>query len=125
MLHRSRAFPLTIWMISLTSPLVGQETVRIIQTNAAGDSVHIIDPRTNEVVDVIPGISIAHGVTSAPDGSALYFSNEVDHTLDIVPMAELRVVRQIPLTGRPNNVAITGEDAFVGVIHLDVECSSF
>ncbi len=101
--------------------------VRIIQTNAAGDNVHIIDPTTNEVVDVIQGIPIPHGVTSHPDGSTLYFSNEVDHTLDVVPTATLRVSAQIPLTGRPNNisitpdgrkvyVAITGTDAFVDVI---------
>ena len=107
-------------------------TVRIIQTNAAGDNVHIIDPATHKVVDMILGIPMAHGVTSAPDGSALYFSNEVDRTLDIVPTKTLRVTKQIPLTGRPNNVAITPdgskvyvaitrEDAFVDVVHLDEE----
>ena len=112
----------------LAAPLSAQSgKVRIIQTNAAGDNVHIIDPTTNEVVDVILGIPIPHGVTSHPDGSTLYFSNEVDHTLDVVPTATLRVSAQIPLTGRPNNisitpdgrkvyVAITGSDAFVDVI---------
>ena len=112
----------------LAVPLRAQSgKVRIIQTNAAGDNVHIIDPTTNEVVDVIMGIPIPHGVTSHPDGSTLYFSNEVDHTLDVVPTATLRVSAQIPLTGRPNNisitpdgrkvyVAITGSDAFVDVI---------
>ena len=103
------------------------QAVRIIQTNAAGDNVHIIDPAPNKVVDVITGITIPHGVTSAPDGSALYFSNEVNHTLDVVPTATLRVAKQIPLSGRPNNVAITpdgrkvyvairAEGAFVDVI---------
>lgn len=112
----------------LAAPLNAQSgKIRIIQTNAAGDNVHIIDPTTNEVVDVILGIPIPHGVTSHPDGSTLYFSNEVDHTLDVVPTATLRVSAQIPLTGRPNNisitpdgrkvyVAITGSDAFVDVI---------
>ena len=112
----------------LAAPLNAQSgKVRIIQTNAAGDNVHIIDPTTNEVVDVIMGIPIPHGVTSHPDGSTLYFSNEVDHTLDVVPTATLEVSAQIPLTGRPNNisitpdgrkvyVAITGSDAFVDVI---------
>ncbi len=112
----------------LSVPLNAQSgKVRIIQTNAAGDNVHIIDPTTNEVVDVILGIPIPHGVTSHPDGSTLYFSNEVDHTLDVVPTATLKVSAQIPLTGRPNNISITpdgrkvyvairGSDAFVDVI---------
>ena len=116
-------------VVFFATPAAGQ-TVRIVQTNAAGDNVHLIDPATNEVVDVILGIPIPHGVTSHPDGSALYFSNEVDHTLDVVPTKTLRVAKKIPLTGRPNNisitpdgrkmyVAITGRDAFVDVIDLE------
>ncbi|MGH7712211.1 MAG: hypothetical protein ACREOG_13050 [Gemmatimonadaceae bacterium] len=108
-------------------------TVRIVQTNAAGDDVHLIDPATNRVVDIIHGIPIAHGVTSHPDGTALYFSNEVDRTLDIVPAATLKVAKKIPLSGRPNNVAITPDgrklyvaireesNAFVDVIDLRAE----
>ena len=36
---------------------------RIIQTNAAGDNVHVIDPATNKVVGVINDIEVPHGVT--------------------------------------------------------------
>lgn len=112
------------------APASAQEgTVRIVQTNAAGDDIHLIDPATNEVVDIIVGIEIPHGVTSAPDGSELYFSNEVDHTLDVVPTSTLHVDAKIPLSGRPNNVAIvpdgskvyvaiTGSDAFVDIIDM-------
>jgi len=105
--------------ILLAAPSHAQSrTVRIIQTNAAGDNVHLIDPTTNRVVDTIPGIPIAHGVTSNPDGSALYFSNEVDRTLDVVPAATLRVTKKVPLTNRPNNVAITpdGRKLYVAIV---------
>ena len=57
---------------------------RIIQTNAAGDNIHLIDPATNKVVGVINDIEVPHGVTSAPDGTRLYFTNESLHTLDVV-----------------------------------------
>lgn len=123
-----RVFAGIVLSALLAPPLAAQDgMVRIIQTNAAGDDVHVIDPATNEVVDVIPGIPIAHGVTSHPDGSELYFSNEVEHTLDVVSTSTMSVVAQIPLSGRPNNVAITPDgskvyvaitrgDAFVDVI---------
>jgi YVTN family beta-propeller protein len=126
--RRLRVLSLSLGIGFLAAPLSAQSgTVRIIQTNAAGDNVHIIDPTTNKIVDVILGIPIAHGVTSHPDGSALYFSNEVEHTLDVVPTGTLRVSAQIPLTGRPNNISITpdgrkvyvairGDNAFVDVI---------
>ena len=37
--------------------------VRIIQTNAAGDGAHLIDPKTNLVTNVLKGVEIPHGVT--------------------------------------------------------------
>ena len=43
--------------------------LRIIQTNSAGDNIHIIDPATNKVMGEIKGIEAPHGVTVAPDGS--------------------------------------------------------
>ena len=110
--------PSSLGTLLLITPLGAQtRTVRIIQTNAAGDNVHLIDPATNRVVDSIQGIPIAHGVTSNPDGSALYFSNEVERTLDIVPAATLKVAKKIPLSGRPNNVAITpdGRKVYVAI----------
>ena len=117
--RQARLGMLTLGLLILVAPLGAQQgTVRIIQTNAAGDNVHIIDPTTNEVVDVITGIQIPHGVTSHPNGSEYYFSNEVDHTLDVVPTSTLRVVAKIPLTGRPNNIAITpdGTKVYVAIV---------
>lgn len=100
----------------LASPLVAQDRqARILQTNAAGDNVHVIDPTTNEVVGVIEGIPIPHGVTSHPDGRTLYISNEHDETLDVVSTASWRVTKQIPLSAGPNNVDITPDGTKVYV----------
>ena len=57
------------------------QTVRIVQTNSAGDNVHIIDPVTNEVVGEVTGIERAHGAAAAPDGSRIYVANESDGTV--------------------------------------------
>jgi YVTN family beta-propeller protein len=90
---------------------------RIVQTNAAGDNIHLIDPGTNKVVGVIHDIEVPHGVTSSPDGLRLYFTNEARHTLDVVDAQTLAVTARIPLSGRPNNVAIgkDGRRVFVGI----------
>lgn len=81
--------------------------VRIIQTNAAGDNVHLIDPATNTIVGEIKDIEVNHGVTVAPDGSALYITNEAEHTLDFVDARTLKVTAHVPLSGRPNNLSIS------------------
>ena len=91
------------------------QTVRIVQTNSAGDNVHIIDPVTNEVVGEIQGIERAHGAAPSPDGKALYVANESDDTIDVVDVGMLKVVKQVELIGRPNNIAITPDGGKVYV----------
>lgn len=94
--------------------------VRIIQTNAAGDDSTVIDPATNQVVGKITDIEIPHGVVGAPDGSQVYITNEAMHSLDIVDARTLRVKRRIPLSGRPNNVAVTGDGRKVYVAIMEM-----
>src|SRR5207247_10947459 len=98
--------------------VLGADTVRIVQTNAAGDNIHLIDPATNKVVAEITGIEVNHGAAVAPDGSRFYFSNEADHTLDVVSGKTLRVTHKIALSGRPNNIAISrdGRRVYVAIL---------
>src|SRR5215470_10167758 len=104
-------------LILITLPLAAQNQVRILQSNAAGDRVHIIDPATNKVVGVVPGIEAGHGVAASPDGTRMYVSSEADDTLDVADMATKKVIKRIPLSGRPNNISITpdGKKVYVGM----------
>src|SRR5215469_2205710 len=97
-------------------PLWGS-TVRIIQTNSAGDDVSIIDPATNKVVGVIRGIEVNHGAAAAPDGRHYYISDEGARTLDIVDTKTLQVSKKIPLSGHPNNISISkdGKRVYVSI----------
>jgi len=92
-------------------------SVRIIQTNSAGDNVSIIDPVTNKVVGEIRGIEVNHGAAAAPDGSREYISNEGNSSLDIVDAKTLKVIKSVPLTGHPNNISISkdGRRVYVGI----------
>ena len=99
------------------APAAAQHKVRIVQTNSAGDNVHLIDPATNKVVGVINGIEVNHGATAAPDGSRLYISNEADNTLDFVDAKTLKVTQKVPLSGHPNNLAVgrDGRHVYIGI----------
>jgi YVTN family beta-propeller protein len=92
--------------------------VRIIQTNSAGDNVHVIDPATNKVVGVIDGIEVNHGVGGSPDGSRIYISDEAESTLDVVDAKTLKVMKKVKLSGHPNNMAVgkDGKRVYVGII---------
>src|SRR5262249_61880315 len=76
-------------------------------TNSAGDSIHVIDPTTNKVVQVIKGIEAAHGIAFAPDGSRVYVSNEADSTLDVFDRKSGRLMKKVALSNHPNNIAVT------------------
>jgi YVTN family beta-propeller protein len=91
------------------------DAVRVLQTNAAGDNIHVIDPATNRVVGMIEDIEVPHGASIAPDGARIYVSDEALKTLDIVDAASLKVTKRIPLSGRPNNVDVAKNGAFVYV----------
>ena len=102
------------WLVSTLALLLAflaapasADMVRIYVTNAAGDSVHVIDPVTNKVVQQIKGIEAAHGINFSPDGSRVYISNEADSTLDVVDRKSAKTVKKVPLSGHPNNIAVS------------------
>ena len=104
---------------SVEPPLAAQDgKVIIVQTNAAGDNISLIDAATNTVVGKIEGIEVNHGAAAAPDGSRFYISNEVEHTLDFVDARTLTITQKVSLSGRPNNVAITndGRRVYVAIV---------
>ena len=105
-------------MLLCAAGLSAQGKVRIIQTNSAGDNVHIIDPATNKVVGIVDGIEVSHGAGIAPDGSRIYISDEAESTLDVVDAKSLKVIKRIPLSGHPNNMAVgrDGRRVYVGII---------
>ncbi len=97
-----------IAVLSLALPIaLHAATVRIVQTNSAGDSVMLIDPATNRVVGQIEGIEVNHGAAPAPDGSRIYITDEAESTLDVADLGTLKVIKRIPLTNHPNNVAVS------------------
>jgi YVTN family beta-propeller protein len=104
-------------IVLCTLPVGAANKVVIVQTNASGDNIHIIDPATNKIIGEVSGIEVPHGAGLAPDGSRLYISNESQSTLDIVDGKTLKVIKQVPLSGHPNNMAVgkDGKRVYVGI----------
>jgi YVTN family beta-propeller protein len=117
--HSVRLGLLTIAATAFVVVQPGAQTrvARIIQTNAAGDNAHVIDPVTNRVVGVIEGIEVPHGVAAAPDGRMLFITNESMATVDAINPQTWKVEKRIPLTGRPNNLMVSKDSrkVYVGI----------
>jgi YVTN family beta-propeller protein len=101
----------------LALPLAAN-TVRIYQTNSAGDAVDIIDTATNTVVLQVKDIEVPHGVAFSPDGSRAYISCEAENTLWATDTKTGELLGKASLSGHPNNIAISkdGRRVFVGIV---------
>lgn len=101
--------------------------LRIIQTNFAGDTIHVIDPATNKVVAQIGGVEAAHGIVSSPDGARIYLSEEVDDSLNVIDGKTLRFTKKIRLSGNPNLIDITpdGKTIYVAIALSYSDLSDF
>src|SRR5258707_13449957 len=99
-------------VISDSAPLT-----RVYVTNSASDTIDVIDPATNKVVQVIRGIELPHGIAFSPDGTRIYVSNEAESVLDVLDRKSGEILKKIPLSDRPNNIAITkdGSQVLVGI----------
>ena len=62
--------------LALATLPASASTVRVYITNSAGDSIHVIDPVTNKVVQEIKDVVGAHGIAFSPDATRIYVSNE-------------------------------------------------
>ena len=100
-----RYWSLTCLSFFLVLPLAAN-TVRIYQTNSAGDAVDIIDAATNKVVLQVKGIEAPHGVAFSPDGSRAYISCEAENTLWATDTKTGNLLGKASLSGRPNNISI-------------------
>jgi len=118
--HRRTAFAMAFLLASAAGSAQSQSP-RIVQTNSQSDIVSLIDPATQQVVAQIKGIPVNHGAAAAPDGSRLYFSSEAKLTLDVVDTRDFSIIKEIPLSARPNNITISkdGRHVYVGIMQGD------
>jgi YVTN family beta-propeller protein len=90
---------------------------RIYVTNSAGNTVDVIDAGSTQVVQVIHGIELPHGVVFSPDAKYVYISNESESVLDVVDRESVQILKKVSLSGHPNNLTITrdGSRILVGI----------
>jgi len=93
--------------LALASVPAAAATVRIYVTNSAGDSIHVIDPVSNKVVQEIKDVIGAHGIAFSPDAARVYVSNEETSTLDVFDRKSGKLIKKVALSDHPNNISVT------------------
>jgi YVTN family beta-propeller protein len=118
-MNNLRGLCLLCLLLSLAPMPAGAGMVRVYVTNSAGDSIDVIDPATNKVVQQIKDIEGAHGIAFSPDGARVYVSDEVSSTLDVFDRKSGKLVKKVPLSAHPNNIAVAKDGRIVVGIARD------
>jgi len=107
-----------IALVMATTAGASAQQYRVLQTNSLGGSVHVIDPATQRVVGEIDGVPVNHGVQASADGTRIYVSSEAQRALMVIDARSMEIIKTIPLSARPNNIALTpdGRKLYVGII---------
>ena len=110
-------FTVLVGIVLCTAPLAAQK-VRIVQTNAAGDNVHIIDPATNKVVGDIkfepkgfrPDDLTPVGITMTRDGKRAYVGLGRANHVAVVSVPDRKVTGYTLVGKRAWNVVLTRDE---------------
>jgi len=85
-------------------------------TNAASNTVSVIDTATNTVTGLpIPVGILPRGVAVTPDGGKVYVANTGSNTVSVIDTATNSVVGTIPVGNGPTGVAVTPDSSKVYV----------
>lgn len=108
---------LLLTVITLPSSDLSAQAVRIVQTNSGADTLQLIEPENHSVVGEIFGTPNNVGVVAHPAGKRFYVSDQGRQTMDVIDGGRLRVMAEVPLSGRPENIAISpdGQRLFVAI----------
>ena len=108
---------LALLVLGAAVPLGRPQTrprMKLYVTNSLGDDITVIDLEALKVVGDIKVGERVHGVAAQADGRRLFTTIESERNLKVIDTATDNVINTIPLTGRPNQCAVTPDGRFVG-----------
>jgi YVTN family beta-propeller protein len=94
-------------LLALPVTALAASTNLIYVSNNAGDTISVIDAATNKVVQTIEDMELTEAVVGSPDGSRIYINKGSENALVVLDRKTGKVIKKVPLSGYPNDIAIT------------------
>jgi YVTN family beta-propeller protein len=104
-------------LIVFTTP-ISASTSRIYVLAIDRDTIDVIDPLTDKVVQTIRGVPKPLQAAFSPDGTRAYITSETsEHDLYVVDTKTGQILNKVPMSGRPCMPAVTrdGKQIFVTI----------
>jgi YVTN family beta-propeller protein len=77
----------------------------LLSAHLAAGLLHVIDLRTNAVINSVPGVPGVEGVMYIPDGKKVYTANSGDNTIGVIDLVRMAVVKRLPTEAKPDGIA--------------------
>ena len=105
---------LALALLPFVAPQMAQaETVRVYVTNSAGDSIHVIDPATNKVVQEIKGTGGDARHRFSPRRLEGLCQQRARPDARRVRPRDGKLTKKVPLSAHPNNIAVAKDGRIV------------
>jgi YVTN family beta-propeller protein len=102
-----------LWLL-LALP-VAAGTAHVYITNHAGTTISVVDTAKNKVVQEIKDIEVPEAVDFSPDGSRVFITNGPENVLRVLDRKTQQEIKQLPLSGHANDLAVTPDGKLVVV----------
>ena len=96
-------------LLAMPFAAMAASTNLIYVSNNAGDTVSVIDAATNKVVQTIEDMELTEAVVASPDGSRIYINKGSENALVVMDRKSGKIIKKVPLSGYPNDIAITND----------------
>ena len=101
------------WILLAVSCLASTSQIYVV--NGAGDTVDVIDPAADRVVQRIEGMEGAFATAFSPDGGRVYVSNEFKDLIYVVDRRSGKILKKIPASGHPSMMAMSRDGSRIFV----------
>jgi len=87
-------------------------------TNQTLNTVSVVDPSTDAIVDTIPVGPGPEGIAVTPDGAKVYVANSFDSSVSVIDTATGTVTATVTVGGGPRGVTVSPDGAEVYVTNM-------
>src|SRR5437870_9881846 len=77
----------------------------LLSAHLGAGLLHVIDLRTNAVVNTVRDVPGVEGVAYITDGKKVYTANWGDNTIGVVDLARMAVIKKLPTETKPDGIA--------------------
>jgi len=77
----------------------------LFSAHLAAGLLHVIDLRTNTVVQTVPDVPGVEGVAYIPEGRKVYTANWWENKIGVVDLARMTVVKKVATEAKPDGIA--------------------